>query len=58
MSTTLEKADQELACKHSPCRCPVTDGDEYCSEECRTATDMMECPCSHEHCQMDNEPVQ
>lgn len=52
MSLTIER---ELICKHEPCRCPVADGEDFCSDECRDAKDVMECPCTHEHCSLDHE---
>ncbi len=38
-------------CRHSACVCPVSDGQEFCSEYCREAVrqDITEIGCSCEH---------
>jgi hypothetical protein len=44
---------EQRTCAHIPCTCPVSPGEEYCSESCRDAGSNeveIECGCLHAAC--------
>lgn len=37
-------------CGHTPCRCPVAPGSDYCCEQCKNAFGTTDCECGHPEC--------